>query len=77
MASAAVHSIAVVLSSSMLCLLFLPLFLWRGYTWSLFCNVVGCVLLRLLCLFASVYMCIVVTCWERADLLALVCGVQL
>ena len=26
-----------------------------------------------LCL--SVYMCFVVTCWERADLLALVCGV--
>ena len=25
---------------------------------------------------ASVYMCFVVTCWERADLLALVCGVQ-
>ena len=24
---------------------------------------------------ASVYMCRVVTCWERADLLALVCGV--
>ena len=24
---------------------------------------------------ASVYMCTVVTCWERADLLALVCGV--
>ena len=23
----------------------------------------------------SVYMCIVVTCWERADLLAVVCGV--
>ena len=23
----------------------------------------------------SVYMCCVVTCWERADLLALVCGV--
>ena len=23
----------------------------------------------------SVYMCVVVTCWERADLLALVCGV--
>ena len=22
----------------------------------------------------SVYMCLVVTCWERADLLALVCG---
>ena len=26
---------------------------------------------------ASVYMCVVVTCWERADLLALVCGVYL
>ena len=25
----------------------------------------------------SVYMCFVVACWERADLLALVCGVQL
>ena len=25
----------------------------------------------------SVYMCLVVTCWERADPLALVCGVQL
>ena len=24
---------------------------------------------------ASIYMCLVVTCWERADLLALVCGV--
>ena len=24
---------------------------------------------------ASYYMCFVVTCWERADLLALVCGV--
>ena len=24
---------------------------------------------------ASLYMCFVVTCWERADLLALVCGV--
>ena len=24
---------------------------------------------------ASVYMCFVITCWERADLLALVCGV--
>ena len=28
-------------------------------------------------LWASVYMCLVATCWERADLLALVCGVQL
>ena len=26
-------------------------------------------------LWASVYVCFVVTCWERADLLALVCGV--
>ena len=26
---------------------------------------------------ASVYMCFLVTCWERADLLALVCGVLL
>ena len=25
----------------------------------------------------SVYMCFVVTCWERADLLTLICGVQL
>ena len=24
---------------------------------------------------ASVYLCLVVTCWARADLLALVCGV--
>ena len=24
---------------------------------------------------ASVYMCVVDTCWERADLLALICGV--
>ena len=28
-------------------------------------------------LYASVYMCLVVTCWERADLLALICGVLL
>ena len=28
-------------------------------------------------LFASVFMCLVVTCWERTDLLAFVCGVQL
>ena len=26
---------------------------------------------------ASVYMCLVVTCWERDDFLALVCGVYL
>ena len=28
-------------------------------------------------LYVSVYMCLVATCWERADLLALVCGVLL
>ena len=28
-------------------------------------------------LYASVYMCLVVTCWERAYLLALVCSVLL
>ena len=28
-------------------------------------------------LYTSVYICLVVTCWERADLLALVCGVLL
>ena len=26
---------------------------------------------------ASVYICFVVTCWERADLMVLVCGVSL
>ena len=34
-----------------------------------------CSVLCLLCFARSVYMCFVVTCWERADLLALVCGV--
>ena len=34
--------------------------------------------LCLVCLCARlVYMCLVVTCWERADLLALACGVLL
>ena len=32
-------------------------------------------LLFAMSLYASVYMCFVVTCWERADLLTLVCGV--
>ena len=32
-------------------------------------------LLFAMSLCASVYMCFVVTCWERADLMALVCGV--
>ena len=41
--------------------------LWIFYVFVLSC--VCCVLC------ASVYMCFVVTCWERADLLALVCGV--
>ena len=26
-------------------------------------------------LYTSVYVCLVVTCWERADLMALICGV--
>ena len=38
----------------------------------LLCFVLSCVC-YVLC--ASVYMCFVVTCWERADLLGLVCGV--
>ena len=38
----------------------------------LLCFVLSCVCC-VLC--ASVYMCFVVTCWERADLLALVCAV--
>ena len=33
--------------------------------------------LCLLCFYASVYRCLVVTYWERAGLLALVCGVKL
>ena len=37
--------------------------------WVFFCLVID------LSLCASVYMCLVVTYWERADLLALVCGV--
>ena len=37
-----------------------------------------CSVLYLLCLCARLFICaFVVTCWERADLLALVCGVQL
>ena len=43
------------------------LLLWIFYVFVLSCV---CYVLR-----ASVYMCFVVTCWERADLLALVCGV--
>ena len=34
-------------------------------------------LLFAMSLYASVYMCFVVTCWERADHLALVCVVEL
>ena len=40
--------------------------------WIFYVFVLPCVC-YVLC--ASVYMCFVVTCWERADLLALVCGV--
>ena len=42
------------------------LLLWIFYV---FCLVVA------LPLCASLYMCLVITCWERADLLALACGV--
>ena len=40
--------------------------------WIFYVFVLSCVCF-VLC--ACVYMCFVVTCWERADLLALVCGV--
>ena len=40
--------------------------------WVFYVFVLSCVC-YVLC--ASVYMCFVVTCWERADLLALVCAV--
>ena len=40
--------------------------------WIFYVFVLSCVC-YVLC--ASVYMCFVVTCWERADLFALVCGV--
>ena len=39
--------------------------------WVFFC------LVFVMPLCASDYLCIVVSCWERADLLALVCGVLL
>ena len=44
-------------------------YLFCGSFMFLFCLVFA------MSLCASVYMCFVVTCWERADLLALVCGV--
>ena len=36
-----------------------------------------CYLCLVFVIFASVHRCLVVTCWERADLLALVCDVYL
>ena len=42
------------------------LLLWIIYAF--FC------LVFVITLCASVYLCLMVTCWERADLLALVCG---
>ena len=42
-----------------------------------FCGSVFFCLVFSMPLCAPVYMCLVVTCWEKADLLALVCGVQL
>ena len=44
----------------------------NGLLWIFYVFVLSCVC-YVLC--ASVYMCFVVTCWERADLLALVCAV--
>ena len=44
------------------------LFFFCGSFIFLFCFVFA------MSLCASVYMCFVVTCWERADLFALVCG---
>ena len=38
-------------------------------------HIIASNLMQICSLCASVYMCFVVTCWERADLLALVCGV--
>ena len=58
------------LSSNVSCARPIPLGAFVTCLWHfLFCHV----LTMSLC--ASVYMCVVVTCWERADLLALVCGV--
>ena len=46
------------------------LLLWI-FNFFLFC------LMNAMSLCASVYMCFVAICWERADLFALVCGVEL
>ena len=43
--------------------------LWVNYELCFFC------LVFVMPLCASVYLCLVITCWERADILALVCGV--
>ena len=40
-----------------------------------FCLVFCLVFVMPLCV--SVYVCLIITCWERADLLAHVCGVKL
>ena len=53
---------------------FLPV-IWPLEFMDLFMFLFWLVFVMPLC--ASVYMCFVVTCWERADLLALVCGVYL
>ena len=44
---------------------------WLEGLWIFYVFVLSCVC----CVFVRVCMCFVVTCWERADLLALVCGV--
>ena len=51
------------------CFFFFTKYFFCGSFMFLFCLVFA------MSLCASIYMCFVVTCWERADLLALVCGV--
>ena len=73
MALAAVSFKVVILLLFIHCMMLLPfdgfVFVTCGSFMFLFCPVFA------MSLCASVYMCFVVTCWDRADLLALVCGV--
>ena len=55
-----------------------PIKYFTGRSKVVFLLWIFCVFFRLafvMPLYASVYLCLVVTCWERADLLALVFGV--
>ena len=63
------HVTLMLMMALMLCCCY---YIVRRFLWIfmfLFC------LMFAMSLCASVYMCFVVTCWEKADLLALVCGV--